>query len=86
MTHLEIIYAALDAGLRGDSIEPFFYFRDRAALPRPEDIGGSADERQAYAAAYFQAPPAPGDRDLRVRLATLKSRIRHQFGPAGRVA
>jgi hypothetical protein len=85
ITHLEILRAALEAQPQGTGVEPFFYFRDPSALPAPQQLDASTEERQAYAAAYFQAPPAPGAPDLQERLAQLKQRIRQAFGPAGRV-
>lgn len=85
ITHLEILHAAFNARLPEAPCEPFFYFRDPAALPRPEALNAEAPVRQAYATTYFQPQPAPGEPDLRERLSVLKERISDSFGPAGRV-
>jgi WD40 repeat protein len=85
ITHLEIVHAALQARERGHGVEAFFYLREPRALPPPETLEGSSDEREAYAATFFQSAPGAGQPDLRQRLAELKDRIGQAFGAADRV-
>jgi WD40 repeat protein len=85
ITHLEIVHAALQAHALGHDVEAFFYLRDPASLPPPEQLDADPAQREAYAATFFQPAPAAGAPDLRLRLAELKDQTREAFGPADRV-
>lgn len=86
ITHLEILRAALAEVPGAAAVEPFFYLRDMDALPPTEALdAASPTERAAYAATFFQPPPAAGAPDLRQRLDALKQCILERFGPEGRV-
>jgi hypothetical protein len=89
ITHLEIIYAALNAQTAAATSNPgqaFFYFRDPASFPRPEELTGYlAAERDIYRLTYFGPAPAADATDSRRLLQNLKAEILRRFSAEDRV-